>query len=133
MPPTAPKTTRREISSITRAEMLGMRKAGASLRAIGKEYDRHPSCVAYTLEKAAERDHYKSAPRSGTPRKTTKLQDKKLQKEVVASAKKRRVSLGELNANLIESMTGISTTENSDTILEASLSNKTMLTSYHPS
>ena len=34
MPPTASKTTRREISPITRAEMLGMHKAGASLRTI---------------------------------------------------------------------------------------------------
>src|SRR5436305_5171981 len=101
MPPTAPKTTRHEISPITRAEMLGMHKAGASLRTIGKAYNRHPSCVTYTLQKAAERDHHKSAPRSGTPRKTTKLQDKKLQKEAITSAKKRRISLGELNVNLM--------------------------------
>ena len=101
MPPKTPKTNRREVTPITRAEMLGMHKAGASCRAIGLEYNRNKTTVAYTIRKAMERDHHKSAARIGAPRKTTKLQDEKLQKQAVSSAKNRRVTLGELNANLM--------------------------------
>jgi len=95
------KTGRTEVHPTERGEMLGMRKAGASIRDIATETGRAPSTVHDTLMKAPTRVHHASAPRSA-PRKTTNRQDRLLRRLAINSGgERRRQPLAELHENVM--------------------------------
>ena len=97
-----PKTSRKEIPPIKRAEMYDMHKGGTSYAAISREY---PPWTAKTVEnvckQVGEREDHESKPRS-CPRKTTIRKDRLLKRSAIKSdPKERRQPLTKLKNNVV--------------------------------
>ncbi len=97
MPP-QPTTTRRELSPIERAYLVGRHDAGESSHQISHETGVPKSTVIDTIHNTAERGHTNSLPRS-RPRKTDLRDNHILWREARKSARSRRIPLAELQAN----------------------------------
>jgi transposase len=97
MPP-QPTTTRRELTPIERAYLVGRHDAGESSRQISHETGVPKSTVIDTIHNAKECGHTNSLPCS-RPRKTDIRDDRILRREAKKSARSYRMPLAELQAN----------------------------------
>ncbi|KAI9681244.1 MAG: hypothetical protein M1817_002526 [Caeruleum heppii] len=78
-----PRTSRRELSPLQRAEIIGAHKAGVLQAHIARTFNLPEATVRYTVNLASKRVDHRSQPR-GRPRKTTKADDDLLEREALA-------------------------------------------------